>query len=178
MHNTISHSAILQNIQQNSRPIRAFSATISSSLTLTYGVWRLFNDVLGHSYSASGHTDCQFLWPIVQDTAAPTTHDKPGSLTCPLCSTDTGTREHTVFPGKNQYIGFLVILVGLREIELALTGSAVKCLTTEPCPLTNSRVTCWLEYIAFPGRHFLETSCEIRVFYKLPSWKMAPRVLL
>ena len=31
-------------------------------------------------------------WPIVQDTEAPTTHDKPGSLTCPVSSTDK--REH------------------------------------------------------------------------------------
>ena len=28
---------------------------------------------------------CVYLtWPIVQDTGAPTTHGKPGSLTCPL----------------------------------------------------------------------------------------------
>jgi len=25
-----------------------------------------------------------YLWTIVQDTGAPTTHDKPGSLTCPV----------------------------------------------------------------------------------------------
>jgi len=38
----------------------------------------------------------------VQDTGAPTTHDKPGSLTCPVYSIDT--REHFSCSGKNLYI--------------------------------------------------------------------------
>ena len=32
------------------------------------------------------------LWPILQDTGAPTTHNKPGFLMCRVCSTDK--RDH------------------------------------------------------------------------------------
>ena len=45
---------------------------------------------------------------IVQDTGAPTTHDKPGSLTCPVLST-----EH-FFLGRTSTYLLLVILVGVR----------------------------------------------------------------
>ena len=38
----------------------------------------------GFAQSASGHKDSFYKWRIVQDTGAPTTHDKPGSLTCPV----------------------------------------------------------------------------------------------
>jgi len=46
-----------------------------------------------HSDIPIRHRGMQFVrfykWPIVQNTGAPTTHDKPGSLTCPVYSTDT-----------------------------------------------------------------------------------------
>jgi len=34
-------------------------------------------------------TVSSYSWSIVQDTGAPTTHDKTGSLTCPVLGTDT-----------------------------------------------------------------------------------------
>ena len=44
----------------------------------------------------------------------------------------------SLFPGKNQYLSpFKVILIGVRGIELAIPGSAVKCFTTEPNPLAK-----------------------------------------
>jgi len=39
------------------------------------GVLRLFNDALGHSHSASGHTDCKFLFSI----------SRGGEINCPCC---------------------------------------------------------------------------------------------
>jgi len=39
------------------------------------------------------------------------------------------------FLGKNSTYFLLVILVGVRGIELAIPESAVECITTEPNPL-------------------------------------------
>jgi len=44
-----------------------------------------------------------YYWPIVQDSGVPTAHDKPGSLTCPVYSTDTlehlsWKEPHTISP--------------------------------------------------------------------------------
>jgi len=75
------------------------------------GVCFYFNDELGHSNSASGKEIVSFFyWPIVQDTGAPITHDKPGSLTYPIYGTDT--REHCY--ENNQYLSSFSIFIDVR----------------------------------------------------------------
>jgi len=73
-------------------------------------------------------------WPIVQNNGAPTTHDKPATLMCPVYSIHTQEHfawEEPVHTCTCNYL-LLVILVGVR-IKLAIPGSAVK-----PNPYTNT----------------------------------------
>ena len=67
----------------------------------------------------------------MQDSGAPSTHDKPGSLTCPVYSTDK--LEHFSLGRISSYL-LLVILVSVRG-DLTILGLEVKCFTTEPNPL-------------------------------------------
>jgi len=60
-------------------------------------------------------------------SGAPTTHDKAGSLTCPVYRTDTGWGHLSV---KNSY-----------------TGSAVKCFNTELNPLAGFQDTRLFSYL-------------------------------
>jgi len=64
---------------------------------------RLFKDALKHSHLESRHTypNSFYLWPIVQDTGAPTTHDKPCSLTYPVY---IALLQGSILPGTNQYV--------------------------------------------------------------------------
>jgi len=80
----------------------------------------------------------------VQDTGAPTTHDKPGSLTCPVLSIDT--QEH--FSWEEPVYNFLSSYLVRRGIKLAIPGSAVECFTTEPNPLAVFFVQLKPQYIA------------------------------
>ena len=60
-------------------------------------LWDFFNSkvvVVGHLATHSDNpfrrrASVSFYFLLVQDTEAPTTHDKPGSFTCPVFSTDT-----------------------------------------------------------------------------------------
>ena len=74
--------------------------TLSHRLTLIGHVVKPFNCLGGLCVYLTMHSDipirCRGIqivnfnyWPTVQDTGAPPTHDKPGSLTYPVYSTDT-----------------------------------------------------------------------------------------
>jgi len=60
----------------------------------------------------------------VQDTGAQYTHDKPGSLTCPVYSFDTH-----IFPAKNQYISPFCYCVSPHEMGRHIVFSFDVCLS-------------------------------------------------
>ena len=72
----------------------------------------------------------------MQYTGAPITYNKPGSLTCPVKSTDTLEN----FPMKNSTYLLLVISVGVRGIELASPASAVECFMATILSTTSNYV--------------------------------------
>jgi len=71
------------------------------------------------------------VWSMVQDTKAPTTHDKPGSYTCPVYNTDTRKRFSWEEPCNHSWVS--------ECSNSQIPGSVVQCFATRSSPLTFYR---------------------------------------
>ena len=132
-------------------PLYAMQRNPSSSLCSSY-TWPMLalKPTVGYCVYLLSHSDIPirhrgiqtvrfYQWPIVHDTGAPTTHDKPGSLTCPMYSTDT--QEHFSWEEQDLvHISFLVIFSwcegGSNSQSLGRQSSVLPM--THACTETNT----------------------------------------